>query len=382
MKTKDKNKYYIISGINLYDNNRGTAAMGYGSFSFLKDKQKTHGLIASRLVLYFKPWKFNFRNGKKEKINIGYEEVHLQIFYIWFIDFYIYKNIPLFSRFTRTANILRKVRFVAAINGGDGFSDIYGTKTFKSRLFDINLAIQENIPLIILPQTLGPFKDESNLKIAKKILKYASKVYVRDNKFQSELNQFGISFELTNDLSYYMKPEKIDIEILPNAVGLNVSGLCYSNKFRDLSGRFEIYPQLIYSIIKYFQDKNVPIYLIAHSFNYKNPEESNDDMQASQEVYEKLKNKANVYLIDKDLTSPQTKFVISQFKYFIGTRMHANFAAIFTKTPVFGLAYSYKYEGAFNSLGLVNQYANVIDLKEDEIEKIVLKIETQYKNIN
>ena len=31
-------KYIIISGLNLDDNNRGTAALGYGSISFLKKK--------------------------------------------------------------------------------------------------------------------------------------------------------------------------------------------------------------------------------------------------------------------------------------------------------------------------------------------------------
>lgn len=38
--------------------------------------------------------------------------------------------------------------------------------------------------------------------------------------------------------------------------------------------------------------------------------------------------------------------------FFIGTRMHANFAAIYTGVPLFGLAYSYKFEGAFNANGL------------------------------
>ena len=31
-------KYFIISGLELKDNNRGTAALGYGAFSFLKEK--------------------------------------------------------------------------------------------------------------------------------------------------------------------------------------------------------------------------------------------------------------------------------------------------------------------------------------------------------
>jgi colanic acid/amylovoran biosynthesis protein len=379
MKTKDRKKYYIISGINLHANNRGTAAMSYGAFSFLKDNQKTHGLIASRLVLYLKPWKFNFKNVKKEKINIGCEEVHLQVFFIWFIDFWIYKNIPFFTKFTRIANILRKVRFVAAINGGDGFSDIYGTRSFSGRLFDTKLAMKEHIPLIILPQTIGPFKDKANFNTAERILKYATKVYVRDLKFESELKKLGVQFELTKDLSYYMKPEKFDIEILPNAVGLNVSGLCYSNQFRDLAGSFDTYPQLIASIIKYFQEKNVPLYLVSHSYNFNNPEESNDDMQASLNMYDKLKNKTNVFIIDRNLTSPQTKFVISKFKFFIGTRMHANFAAIFTNTPVFGLAYSYKYEGSFDYMGLKGHYASVLNIGKQDIEKIILEIDRKYK---
>jgi polysaccharide pyruvyl transferase WcaK-like protein len=374
-------KYYIISGLNLHDNNRGTAALGYGSFFFLRKfhKDETDGLKACCLILYRKPWKFKFKGTNEKKIKIDTDEVILRHIYIWFIDYWIYRHILFFSQFTKIARILKRTSFVAAINGGDGFSDIYGTCTFERRLFDINLAIKEHIPLILLPQTLGPFKNESSFKKAEKILKYASKVYVRDLKFEPELMRIRVQFELTKDLSYYMKQEKFDIEIKPNAVGLNVSGLCYSNKFRDLSGCFNTYPQLITCIIKYFQNKNVPIYLLAHSYNYWNPEETNDDMQASREVYAKLENKTNVYLINKDLTSPQTKYVISQFKFFVGTRMHANFAAIFTKTPVFGLAYSYKYEGAFDYVGLKGHYASIMNIEKDDIDRIIMKIDEKYK---
>lgn len=35
---KNNSKYVIISGLDLTDNNRGTAALGYGSFYFLKEK--------------------------------------------------------------------------------------------------------------------------------------------------------------------------------------------------------------------------------------------------------------------------------------------------------------------------------------------------------
>lgn len=73
-------------------------------------------------------------------------------------------------------------------------------------------------------------------------------------------------------------------------------------------------------------------------------------MVACREVYNNLKNKANVILIDKDLIAPQVKYIISRMSFFIGTRMHANFAAIYTGVPLFGLAYSYKFQGAFEAM--------------------------------
>ena len=370
--------YYIISGLELNDNNRGTAALGYGAFFFL---HKFHGAIdltPIRIFVYKKPWILRFRKQKKETLNVGNKEVVMRNFYIWFFDYWIFKNVLFFSKLTKTAGLLKKVNFAAAINGGDGFSDIYGTETFEHRLFITRLAIKKKIPLIILPQTLGPFKDNSNLETAKAILKYATKIYVRDDKFMSTLSSWQIPFELTNDLSYYMKPEKVDIDIESGAIGLNISGLCYSNEFKDLSGQFDLYPSLIFRIINYFQKKNNHIYLISHSYNYDNPEFANDDLQASKDVYNKLQDKTNIHLVDRNLNSPQTKYIISRCGFFIGTRLHACFAAIFTKTPVFGLAYSYKYEGSFRYMGLENNYTSVLNLKEEQIDDIISKINAKY----
>ncbi|WP_320040584.1 polysaccharide pyruvyl transferase family protein [uncultured Desulfobacter sp.] len=376
----DKKTYYIISGLNLYDNNRGSAALGYGAFPFLKNFYKTNGLKTIHFILYKKPWKFNFKGSRDEVLNLNHEAFTIRIFYIWFVDYWIYKNIPFLSRLTKIYRILKKVSFVAAINGGDGFSDIYNTKTFEGRLFDINLAMKEQIPLILLPQTLGPFEEKKNFDKASKILRYASKIYVRDLKFESELIKMKLDYELTKDLSFYMVPEKVDIDIKPNAVGLNVSGLCYFNKFRGLTGSFDNYPRLIDRIIIYFQAKKIPLYLVSHSYNYKCPEHGNDDMQAAREVYSRLIDKTNVYLIDKDLTPPQIKYVISKFDFFIGTRMHSNFAAIFTNVPAFGLAYSYKYEGSFDYMGLKGHYASVLDLEEKDIDNVLSRIVGKFKN--
>ena len=66
--------------------------------------------------------------------------------------------------------------------------------------------------------------------------------------------------------------------------------------------------------------------------------------------------------------------------FFIGTRMHANFAAIYSNVPLFGLAYSYKFEGAFNANGLngKEQTAIINNITREDIPNIINKIEHFY----
>lgn len=374
-------KYIIISGLNLRDNNRGTAALGYGAISFLQQhKILNEGVTLVNLRCYKNFLKLQNRKSKEEDLYINGIRWHRKTIGICILEWWLLNKLGILLPWSRTAKTLKSVEYVAAINGGDGFSDIYGTATFHSRLLETWIAIKMNIPVIQLPQTLGPFKEKSNYEEGCRILQHSQIVYVRDDKFVSELKKMGINYELTKDLSAYMQPEPWNINIKPNAIGINVSGLAYSNEFRTLAGQFDAYPELIDRLIKYFQDKGHTIYLIPHSYNYENPEINNDDMIACRAAYEKLKDKSNVILIDKDLASPQVKYVISKMAFFIGTRMHANFAAIYSGVPLFGLAYSYKFEGAFNANGLdgKNQTTMINNISKDEIDSIIKKIEKIY----
>ena len=377
---KSEKKYVVISGLNLRDNNRGTAALGYGSFYFLKE----NGFLRDKDVVVTFGYYNNFF--KSSNTTVKESEVEFEGFKIKNLRIPVLKlekklldKFGIVLPFTRFGKIIRNLRWVAAINGGHGFSDLYSTETFISRLHETNIAMKCNIPIIILPQTIGPFKEESNRVIANRILQYATRIYVRDDKFIKELNSMGLKYEMTKDLSAYMKPQPIDIDIEPNAVGLNVSGLAYSNTFRTLSGQFASYPYLINAIIRYFQSQNVPIYLIPHSYNYNHPEESNDDLVAIRDLYAKLEDTTNVHVVDRDMISPQVKYVISQMSFFIGTRMQAIFAAIYTKVPLFGLAYSYKFQGAFEANGIYDSTAMINKITEEECDAIVVKISNKFK---
>ena len=372
-------KYILISGFNIHDNNRGTAALSYGSLFFLQEKgflKMGQELINYRY--YKNPFKSHNRRNSEEHIQLGANKYLHIVHNVLFVEKWLFDKAGIILPFTNFGQTIKQIELVAAINGGDGFSDIYGTQTFISRLFDTDLAIKFKLPLILLPQTIGPFESRNNSLIAERILRYASKIYLRDDKYIVKLNDIGLSYEMAKDLSYYMQPQRWDIDVIDDSIGLNISGLTYSNKFRTLSDQFEYYPLLIERLIIFFQGKGKHIYLIPHSYNYIEPELNNDDMVACREVYNNLKNKENVILIDKDMISPQVKYIISRMSFFIGTRMHANFAAIYTGVPLFGLAYSYKFQGAFEANGIYGHIALINNITTSDIDNIIREVEHVY----
>ena len=372
-------KYVILSDFNVRSNNRGTAALGYGALAFLQGKGYIdNGFEIVKIRFHRYPWS-KVPKEKVSELDINGKKWKLHELSVWALERYLYRFRLHFLN-TLYRRIISNVRIVAAINGGDGLTDLYGNKLLDSRLPEMKLAIESRIPFIVMPQTIGPFLDPANKERILSILGKAQKIYVRDTNFVKELEDKGLQYEVDNDLSYYMQPVPVDIEIKHPCVGVNVSGLAYSNRFGNLAGEFDCYPALMEGIVKMFQSKGYNVYIIPHSYNTERIEANNDDMEASKQFYDGLAVKENVIFVDRNLISPQIKYLISQMDFFIGTRMHANFAAIFTGTPVFGLAYSYKFKGAFERNGIYNRVALINNLKESDISGVLSQIESAYND--
>lgn len=373
-------KYFIIGDFDIRSNNRGTAALGYGAIEFLLQREYIkEGYQIVNFSFYKNPFRKRIKIKEKDLdvFGVNWKQITMNVFFLERI--LIKYKIHFFK--SKFKNVISNTVLVAAINGGDGLTDIYGNYMLYARLREINFAQYFHIPYVILPQTIGPFQEEINKDNILKVLRGAEKVFVRDHNFDSELKKGNIPFENTNDLSFFMKPMPFPVEIKHPAVGINLSGLAYSNKFGNLVGQFDCYPLLIQKIIENFRTKKINVYLIPHSYNVEIPEANNDDMFSTKEFYENLPDKDGVYFFDKDLVSPQVKYLISQMDYFIGTRMHANFAAIFTKTPVFGLAYSYKFEGAFNVNGLRDSTYMINNMEKSDIPMLIDKINKKFELI-
>jgi len=88
--------------------------------------------------------------------------------------------VPLGGLGSQSARIIAGADVVMDVSGGDSFTDLYGPKRFGAMTLQKLMALDNGKPLILLPQTLGPFREEANRALAADILRRSAAVFVRD----------------------------------------------------------------------------------------------------------------------------------------------------------------------------------------------------------
>lgn len=281
------------------------------------------------------------------------------------------------------------------ISEGDSFSDIYGTKRFiKHSLLKLT-AINLKKKLIVMPQTLGPFKRSWVKSIAKRVISNADTVFVRDELSKEIVtNELNIKRDIIYipDMAFYMKPNKnisIDKFIKDSdkvKVGLNVNALLYSGGYngKNMFGFKVDYADLIDSIIeKIVKLENVELILIPHVITKEF--EVEDDLRVCSNIAANLSRKfnCNIKSLDREYREDEIKSIIGGCDFFIGSRMHSCIGAISTKVPTVPIAYSRKFIGVWEKLKLGYCVTDPRKQSKEEILNKVLELyskRTEIKN--
>ena len=254
-----------------------------------------------------------------------------------------------------------------SIAGGDSFSDIYGIRRLIYDALPQILVLLLNKPLVLLPQTYGPYKSRTARWIARYILRRAKLIYSRDREglkvVTSLLGKPDERMRFGYDMGFALEPHPPRSEVLArfdsirrrgDVVGLNVSGLLYSQALKngDSFGLTTDYNALIERILEYFIDRQqTQILLIPHHTAGAEPSQS--DWRACRAIFTRYRARFPdaLHFIDDDLDHHEIKYLIGQCGFFLGSRMHACIASISQCVPTVGLAYSRKFSGVFSSVG-------------------------------
>ncbi len=272
---------------------------------------------------------------------------------------------------------LREADLVVDIGGGDSFTSIYGSKRFLTIWLTKLRAKLAGLPLILAPQTIGPFDTQSSRWLARWIMNRCDLIASRDAKSTAFLAEMGVSSPIVEAtdvamrLPYQTPPERPDGA--PLRVGLNVSGLLFNGGY---TGKNEFalkadYAALCREIIARFQRvEGVEVHLVGHVFADHMPVE--DDLAACRILAEEF---PGAVLAPEFASPSEAKSYIAGMDFFMGARMHATIAAFSSGVPVVPMAYSRKFAGVFGTLG----YHRVADCREDDREVVLSKIDDAFR---
>lgn len=302
-------------------------------------------------------------------------------------------------RRNRCMKVLLDAGLFIDISGGDSFSDIYGMRRLTLGFLIRLLPLILKKDLVMFPQTYGPFKRRLSKWMARYILKRSRTIYSRD--------QAGLDYvrgllgpavaegklRFSHDVAFLLDPQASadpDIgELLTHrtdtsvVVGFNVSGLIYYGGYTG-GNEFGLnvdYRALVHRVAERLLEKgDVLLLLVPHVIpggDFKGNVEN--DLNACLAVQEHLAKKypGRVSVAQGRYDQCQIKYIIGLCDFFIGTRMHACIAALSQCIPAVGLAYSKKFAGVFETIGVEHL---VVDLRSTKADDAVAAVDAAFQS--
>jgi polysaccharide pyruvyl transferase WcaK-like protein len=272
------------------------------------------------------------------------------------------------------------------ISGGDSFTDLYGPKRFNAVAATKLLALENRIPLILLPQTYGPFEDPARRQTASRIVRESALAWARDeHSFRALKELAGDCFEPDRhrcgvDVAFALETRRPSVDLGPQLenwikagtrrAGVNVSGLIHNDpgaaavQFGLKADYVNVVRELLNRLLS---DRDVHVVLIPHVVT--RPEHFESDVRACRDVLESFGPDARDRIaLCPALSDPrEVKWVISKMEWFCGTRMHATIAALSSGVPAAAIAYSLKTAGVFESCGQQDHVADPRALDSEQV---------------
>jgi polysaccharide pyruvyl transferase WcaK-like protein len=293
-----------------------------------------------------------------------------------------------------------------AVSGGDSFSDLYGLGRLWYVALPQLLVLALGVPLVLLPQTIGPFRRPLAQRLAAFVLRRATKVNGRDRASvvaartlrapaflarvraddaadaiddPADAREADAVVRFCPDLAFVLAPRaSADRAVValgrpPVAadgarrplVALNASGLLAMGGYRGGNeyGLAADHGVLMERLAAWFiETADADVLLLPHVCAG-----AESDVLAAQALERRLAPRfpGRVRLAGAGLDAAEVKHLVGGCDFLVGARMHACIAALSQGIPAVGLAYSDKFAGVFESAGVPDLVADQRRLTED-----------------
>ena len=274
---------------------------------------------------------------------------------------------------SRLIRLLRSSDMVIDISGGDSFTTLYGPTRYEYNEIPKLMTLRLNRPLVLAPQTYGPFNDTYR-KGAWEIIRKARMAWGRDQEAAEYLESVGVDARWCPDVAFTLPARALTHPMSDGrpVIGCNVSGLIWKMARAELAEKFNIrldYQELMEAVVRKLLERfpDHRVMLIPHVQSDVGTSES--DTFACEALCGRFEGD-RVFVADRFKDAMDAKSAISRCSLMIGTRMHACVAGLSTAVPTIGFAYSLKTQPVFKTVGMESF---VVDLRAEDNESAICR---------
>lgn len=230
---------------------------------------------------------------------------------------------------------------------GDSFSDIYGMRRLARMTAFAELAGRAGVPVVLAPQTIGPFNSIAGRALGRRSLRRAALTMARDGESASCAARLGRPVDvLTTDVVFALpQPEATR----GRDVVLNVSGLLWQPGPHVDATR---YRSVVNELLDRLAADGRRVTLLAHVLDSAL---GDNDVPALHELG--VQRPGLEVVVPADLE--EVRSVVSSAEVVVGSRMHACLNALSVGTPAVPLAYSRKFAPLLADIG----WEHTVDLR-------------------
>ncbi|KGJ71969.1 hypothetical protein GY21_18545 [Cryobacterium roopkundense] len=249
---------------------------------------------------------------------------------------------------------------------GDSFSDIYGLRRLAVMGAVSEFASQAGVPVVLGPQTIGPFQTRSGRVLARRSLTRASVVMARDSASAECSSGLGRPVDVvTTDVVFAIARPRV---ARTRDVIFNISGLLWHDNPHVDSAR---YRDLVTRVYRSLVSEGREVTLLAHVVNPSSLTQGSLDLQGPQPATSPnldndvpaIQDFARRVAPDCEIIIPtglsDVRSTIASGRVVIGSRMHACLNGLSVGVPAVPLAYSRKFAPLLQGLG----WHHTVDLR-------------------
>lgn len=239
------------------------------------------------------------------------------------------------------------------IGAGDSFTDIYGLKRFGFLWLSKALLLARGVPLLLAPQTIGPFNSAIARRLAAAVLPRCYEVLSRDRESLELVRQIAPRARVGQGIDVAFELPFLDRSGERNGprtrIGVNVSGLL-ADQARSGTNRFGLTYDYLAAmerlVARLSADEGNQVLVFTHVAGNNDPRD--DDGWAADRVVSRAPLAERVPDFGD---ASAAKSFISSLDLVVAARMHACVAALSSGVPVVPVAYSRKFAGLFGGIG-------------------------------